>query len=149
MPSAALGLKAPETFREENLSVDARIDHAVANFAQGVQLVADLHQNADETVEETRHVGELTAGLIKELQRQGRNRPHPLMYVNLSLVAPLIFACGVLYQRVNTIEEKMRSVPAADSISQQLVDIRTDSMQMRNELGRLQERLDRILDRPK
>jgi hypothetical protein len=125
-PSFALGGMRP---------LERSLDHAVNEFAQGVQLMANSETNAD------------LGGLVKELvravheegQKQGRMRIHPLVYANLVFIGGLIFSSGVLYQRVNELERRQYQMQGMESISPKVETIQ-------QELGRLRDRLDRFLD---
>ncbi len=110
-------------------------DHAVNEFAQGVQFMADADTKAD------------LGGLVKELvravheegQKQGRLRIHPLVYANMVFIAGLIFSCGVLYQRVNEVERRQYQMQGMESIGPKVESIQ-------QEVIRTRDRLDRFLD---
>lgn len=91
--------------------------------------------------EEQLSIGTLVRDLVVAINGQARAKPHPLLYVNLAFVLSIVFACGVLYQRVNDLDGKVAKVQSTEGLS-----TRVESMQ--SELNRLTQRLDTFLDNP-
>jgi hypothetical protein len=106
--------------------------------------INDFAENVGKTVEMNgtdNHpdVALLIKGLTEELQEHTKTKIHPLIYANLAFIVLIIFTSGVLWNRVSTIEAKAQSLDAI-----QVVSVKVDVMQV--ELGRLRDRLDKLLE---
>jgi len=114
-------------------------EHAFREFAQGIEFV---HEEG----KETKSIGELIEALTDQLQKQVRTKPHPLNYATLISLAGVIFSCGILFQRVSTLEEKVRTMPSADMLTAQISDLRAEQILMEHQLEKLQDSLDKLRD---
>lgn len=108
------------------------VQHAINEFACSVGFM-------DELSEKPTDVGKLVKGLVEELQEQSRAKAHPLVWANLAFLAGCIFSCGVLWNKVATLEVKAQSVDAI-----QILAVKVENMQ--SEFGRIRDRIDQILD---
>lgn len=86
-------------------------------------------------------VSDLVRDLVVSINQQARTKSHPLLYVNLAFVLTIVFACGVLYQRVNELDVRVSRIQSTEALV-----AKVDSMQ--DEVKRLRDRLDRLLDQP-
>jgi len=91
--------------------------------------------------EEKLDVSDLVRDLVVSINHQARTKPHPLMYVNVVFMMTIVFGCGVLYQRVNDLDVKVSRLQSTEALASKV-----DSMQ--DEVRRLRDRLDRMLDQP-
>lgn len=115
------------------------VNHAIAEFAQGVQLMSETSSDTQ--------VGDLVAALTRQLEKQVRTRPHPLIYANLAGIISVVFACGVLYQKVNTLEDRVRTMANGDAITLRLQDLSDQQSNLRRDIDGIRDRMDRILDK--
>ena len=124
------GTHQPAVPREQSLERATR--HAINEFTAGVMIMAEYDEGKAD-------IGALVDNLVVALQKQTRNKLHPIMYVNLGLLLSITFASGVMWQRVNTLEDKIHNMQNTDTIS---VQVKTLS----DEVYQLRDRLDRFLD---
>lgn len=120
-------------------------DHAIAEFAQGVQLVSEIQDGKE--VQTAAQIGDLVKSLTKELQEQVRTRPHPLIYANLAFIIGIIFWTGVCFQRINDLDARVKSAANSDTIAASLTNLTEQQNQMRRDLESMRERIDRVLDK--
>lgn len=101
----------------------------------------ELQTVSEHEEEGTRKISsaDLVEQLVLSIGRQARSSPHPLLYVNLGFLIPVIFACGVLYQRILNLDERVAKLQGAETLA-------TKIEVMNNEVNRLRDRLDRFLD---
>jgi len=116
------------------LSPAENFPHLVADFAQEVQIMSDFDEG------EKVGVGDLVKELVLAMQSQARTKPHPLLYVNLGFLLALAFWMGVSWQRVNEMDNKVHAFAGTEVISAQVSSLQ-------NEVSRLRDRLDTLIDR--
>lgn len=113
-------------------------DHLVLEFAQEVQFMAEQEKISPP------NVGDLVAAMTRELQKQVRARPHGLIYANMAALIAVIFWSGVLYQRVNELDSRVRAMATQESMA----SIQQGQQELRDDFKTLQDRIDRFLDNP-
>lgn len=110
-------------------------DHLIREFATEVSLMVENDGGRD--------VGELVEKLLTGMQGAAEDRakakPHILVYINLLTIAPMLIGGGMLYQRILTMEDKVRSMQGSEIVAVQV-------NQLQSSLNRLEERLNRYLD---
>lgn len=121
---------AATAFKEPQISPSDSVKHAIRNFGQRVQFMAE--ENAPDT-----NLGELVARLTEEIHDQARSKLNPLNYISLGTIVGLIFTCGVLYQRLQSVEERQREANATlhDAQVQMQVEIRMMNQRMDQYFG--------------
>lgn len=126
--------------------VPRSVDHAIAEFSQGVQMMRE-----HDGIEENTQIGDLVKALTKELSQQVRTKPHPLIYVilvsNFAFFLTVVFGAGQLYQRVNDLDTRVRAIANTDAIALRLSDMAEQQTQLRRDFEALRDRMDRILDK--
>ncbi len=115
--------------------------HAYREFAQEFQLVVE-HDD-----ESRAHVGTTLEKLFERIDQQSSSRLHPLIYANLAAIVALIFYCGVQYQRMNAIEDRLKVTAAAELVTAQMGALKDAEIQMVQELQRTNTRIDRLSEK--
>jgi hypothetical protein len=89
----------------------------------------------------------LVESLSKSLVQEVRRRPHPLLYVNLSLLVCVIFSAGIFYARFNELEQQVNRMRSTEALAVKVDGLQGQMDGLRADVTRLTERLDRVLDR--
>jgi hypothetical protein len=112
-----------------------RTGHLISEFSQGVANMAEME---DEKLD----IGSLVQSLVVALRSEARAKPHPILYVNLAFVMGLVFSCGVLWNRVETLEARAQAieVKAASIDTIQVVNAKVDTLT--NEVDRIRDKID-------
>jgi hypothetical protein len=96
--------------------------------------------------DEKEPVALLVESLSKSLAQEVRRRPHPLLYVNLSVLIGVIFTSGIFYARFNELETQVNRMRSTETLAVQVTSLQGQFQELREEFSRLTERLDRVLD---
>jgi len=121
------------------------VETLVANFSSGVERIAERETwEMGQPIREGGEVSELVKGLVLALNQQARGRPHSSVLaglgINAALILTLVFNAGVMWSRLNSLEDKVKLMPqSTESITVQITD-------MKLELDRLSRAVEKMTE---